>query len=136
VQLEDADEAIGINTRIHLSEAEAILRRRINRGWMLAGVTVVDPETTSIGPDVKIGQDTIIFPGSYLMGSTEIGPDCRIGPNAVVTDSMVGAACKVGASTLEGAVLANNTVIKPYHYVGPETRLAQPIPGAGPEQGE
>jgi bifunctional UDP-N-acetylglucosamine pyrophosphorylase/glucosamine-1-phosphate N-acetyltransferase len=99
-------------------------------------VTIVDPETSYIGPDVKIGQDTIIYPGSYLMGSTEIGAGCQVGPHAIITDSAIGAACKIGASTLEEAALANHTDIGPYLYVGPETRLAQPVPAAEPEQGE
>jgi len=136
VQLAEAEEAIGINTRIHLAEAETILRRRINRGWMLAGVTIVDPETTYIGPDVKIGQDTIIYPGTHLIGSTEIGPNCRLGPNAVIADSAVGAACEIGSATLERAVLANHTQIGSYRFVGPGKQLAPAITAAAPEQGE
>src|SRR5690606_15403081 len=58
VELKDATEAIGINTREHLAEAEFALRQRINRHWMLAGVTIQDPLTTYIEPGVTIGQDT------------------------------------------------------------------------------
>ena len=57
VVLDDAEEAVGINTRVHLAEAEAIIRRRINERWMLAGVTLVDPESVFIGADVQIGKE-------------------------------------------------------------------------------
>ncbi len=134
--LADPDEAIGINTRVHLAEAEAILRRCINRRWMLEGVTIVDPDTTYIGPDVTIGGDTIIYPGTHLQGTTKIGAACRIGPNAVIVDSATGAACKIGASTLEGIVINDQVEIGPYRYLGPEEHLAAPAPAARPEQGE
>ena len=66
--LDDPDEAIGINTRVHLAEAEAILRKRINTGWMLEGVTIVDPASTYIEPGVRIGADTTVVDGMELLG--------------------------------------------------------------------
>jgi bifunctional UDP-N-acetylglucosamine pyrophosphorylase/glucosamine-1-phosphate N-acetyltransferase len=132
VTLAEPEEAIGINTRVHLAEAEALMRQRINQRWMLAGVTIVDPDTTYIGPDVKIGQDTILYPGTHLHGDTRIGADCRIGPNAVIADSTTGAACKIGASTLDGVNLGDGAEIGSYRTLGPETI---PAP-AGQERGE
>jgi bifunctional UDP-N-acetylglucosamine pyrophosphorylase/glucosamine-1-phosphate N-acetyltransferase len=125
VQLEEPQEAIGINTRIHLAEAEIILRRRINQGWMLAGVTIVDPDTTYISPDVTIGQDTILYPGTHLQGATEIGPDSRIGPNAVLVDAIVGACCTIGASTLERAVIEDHVQVGSYCHLPPGAHLAK-----------
>ena len=68
VTTDDPTEAVGINNRVHLAEAEAILRQRTNTHWMLEGVTLIDPQSTYIEPGVVIGQDTIIWPNTYLRG--------------------------------------------------------------------
>ncbi|MFN3930078.1 MAG: sugar phosphate nucleotidyltransferase, partial [Thermoflexus sp.] len=90
VALEDPEEALGINTRVQLAEAERILRRRINTRWMLEGVTMLDPERVYIGADAIIGPDTVIYPDTYIEGKTQIGRRCRIGPNAILRDAVVG----------------------------------------------
>ncbi|HEX9114717.1 MAG TPA: bifunctional UDP-N-acetylglucosamine diphosphorylase/glucosamine-1-phosphate N-acetyltransferase GlmU, partial [Anaerolineae bacterium] len=113
----DATEVLGINTRVHLAEAEAILRRRINRQWMEAGVTLPDPATTYIDDGVTIGQDTVILPGTYLQGRTTIGAGCRIGPNAWIVDSQIGDDCTVFMSVLEGAVMARAANIGPFGHL-------------------
>ena len=100
---EDPAEMIGVNTRVHLAEAEALLRRRINQQWMLQGVTMINPEATYIEPGVSIGRDTLLWPDTYLRGSTTIGSGCELGPNTIIQDSQVGDACTILASVLEGA---------------------------------
>ena len=109
-------ETIGINTRIHLAEAEAALRRRINHEWMLAGVTLVDPTTTYIEPDVRIGVDTVIWPNTYLLGMTQIGEDCYLGPNTVFRNAVIGNHCKVFASVIENQTLEDDTQIGSFMY--------------------
>jgi bifunctional UDP-N-acetylglucosamine pyrophosphorylase/glucosamine-1-phosphate N-acetyltransferase len=115
--LEDPDEALGINTRVHLAEAETIMRQRINEKWMLAGVTMIDPQSTYIGVGVSIGQDTVLYPNTVLEGDTQIGEDCRIGPNAVLRDMRVGNHCEVFASVLEQAFLENHVDIGPFGHL-------------------
>ena len=83
--LDDPTEGIGLNNRVHLATVDRVMRNRINERWMLAGVTLVDPQTTTIEANVKIGMDTIIYPNTYLRGNTTIGEDCEIGPD---TDHM------------------------------------------------
>ena len=78
--MEDVQETIGINTRVHLSEVEAAMRVRINREHMLNGVTMMDPASTYIEVGVRIGRDTTIMPNTYLHGKTEIGEGNVIGP--------------------------------------------------------
>ncbi len=112
--LEDAEEAIGINTRIHLAEAEAIMRRRINERHMLNGVTIIDPHSTYIEAEVQIGRDTVIWPNTYLHGKTVIGESCTIGPNTIVRDTQIGNACKVLMSVLEGALLEDEVDMGPF----------------------
>lgn len=117
--VKDSSEAIGINTRVHLSEAEAIMRRRINAAWMNFGVTMIDPENTYIDASVQIGRDTIIFPGTHLRGSTVIGENCQIGPDAVIYSSYVGSKCKVYLSYLENDRVEDGMVVGPYQNPSP-----------------
>ena len=76
-----ADNAMvmGVNSRRQLAEAEAELRSRVLGALMDSGVTVMDPASTFIGEDVKVGNDTVIYPYTWLEGNTEIGTDCVIG---------------------------------------------------------
>ncbi len=114
IPVKDPTETIGINTRLHLAEAEALLRRRINRDWMLAGVTMIDPNCTYIEPDVVIGIDTVIWPNTYLQGSTKIGEGCEIGPNAIIRDCQVGDRCKILTSDMDRAVLEDDVDVGPF----------------------
>jgi bifunctional UDP-N-acetylglucosamine pyrophosphorylase / glucosamine-1-phosphate N-acetyltransferase len=111
---DDFIETIGINTRIHLSEAEAALRTRINREHMLNGVSMMDPASAYIEAGVKIGKDTLIMPNTFLHGRTEIGEGNVIGPNTIIRDSKIGHRCKVLASVLEGAVLEDEIDMGPF----------------------
>jgi len=115
--IDDPLEAMGINTRVHLAEAEKIMRRRINEHWMNAGVTLLDPETTYIEPDVTIAEDTTIHPNTHLHGSTSIGTDCHIGPSTVIKDSKIGNSCKVFMSVLEKAQMDDHSDIGPYSHL-------------------
>ncbi len=121
----DADEMLGINTRVHLAEAEAALRRRINERWMLAGVTLVDPATTYIEPGVTIGEDTTIWPNTHLRGKTSIGRGCVIGPNAIVSDCQIGNSCRVLASVLEEAVMEDGSDVGPFGHLRKGARLCE-----------
>jgi len=114
---ENPHETIGINTRVHLAEAEAYLRQRINRDWMLAGVTLIDPATTYIEPGVRIGQDTLIWPNTYLQGNSTIGEACVLGPDTLVRDTSVGNRCRVSSSVLEMAFVEDDVDIGPFAHL-------------------
>ena len=111
---DDFMETIGINTRVHLSEAEAALRARINCQHMLNGVSMMDPASTYIEADVKIGKDTTILPNTYLHGNTVIGERNTIGPNTIIRNTTIGNDCKILASVSEGAVLEDDVDIGPF----------------------
>ncbi|MEN4010524.1 MAG: NTP transferase domain-containing protein [Bellilinea sp.] len=117
----DAGEALGINTRQHLAEAEAVLRRRTNQRWMEAGVTLIDPLATTIEVDVEIGADTLLYPGCYLAGQTCIGANCRIGPQAVIRDSRIGDGCRVAAAWLENCRVEDGGEVPACRYLRGET---------------
>jgi bifunctional UDP-N-acetylglucosamine pyrophosphorylase/glucosamine-1-phosphate N-acetyltransferase len=127
VVLDDPSEAIGINTRIHLAEAETLMRKRINQFHMLNGVSLIDPVSTYIDNDVTIGRDTVIWPNTYLQGKTRVGSDCEIGPNTIVRDTEIGEHCKVLASVLEGALLENQVDIGPFARLRRGAHLAEGV---------
>ncbi len=107
----DADEVEGVNTRAELAEAAAYLRARVNKEHMLAGVTIVDPQTTWIDPDVEIAADSTIHPFTVLRGRTRVGAGAEVGPHAVAVDADIGPEATVG----------------PFCYLRPGTKLG---PGA------
>ncbi|NOZ49679.1 MAG: bifunctional N-acetylglucosamine-1-phosphate uridyltransferase/glucosamine-1-phosphate acetyltransferase [Chloroflexi bacterium] len=96
VATEDADAVLGVNSKVHLSEAERVLRQRINHAWMSAGVTMIDPDTTYIMPDVHIAPGVELWPGVHLLGQTDIQTGCVIGPGAVLQNVRLGARTRVG----------------------------------------
>jgi len=111
---DDFIETIGINTRVHLAEAEAAMRLRINREHMLNGVSMLNPAETYIETGVKIGKDTLILPNTYLHGNTEVGEGNVIGPNAIIRDTKIGNRCRILASVMEGAVLEDDVDMGPF----------------------
>jgi bifunctional UDP-N-acetylglucosamine pyrophosphorylase/glucosamine-1-phosphate N-acetyltransferase len=123
----DPRELIGINTRVHLAEAETLMRQGVNRAWMEAGVTIIDPATTYIEADVVIGMDTVIWPNTYLHGHTTVGLDCTIGPNTVVHDSKIADRCKVLFSVLDRAVVEDDVDIGPFARLRKGAHLARGV---------
>jgi bifunctional UDP-N-acetylglucosamine pyrophosphorylase/glucosamine-1-phosphate N-acetyltransferase len=92
----DPQEAIGVNTRVELAEAAAQLRDRINEAHMLAGVTIVDPQTTWIDAEVAIEPDVVVHPFTVIRGATRIAARAEIGPHAVIADAEVGEGVTAG----------------------------------------
>jgi bifunctional UDP-N-acetylglucosamine pyrophosphorylase/glucosamine-1-phosphate N-acetyltransferase len=104
----DADEVEGVNTRAELADAAAYLRARVNKEHMLAGVTIVDPQTTWIDPDVELEPDSTIHPFTILRGRSRVAAGAQVGPHAVVVDAEIGPDALVG----------------PFCYLRPGTKLA------------
>jgi len=110
----DADEVEGVNTRAELADAASFLRARVNKEHMLAGVTIVDPQTTWIDPEVELEPDSTIHPFTVLRGKTRVAAGAEVGPHAVAIDAEIGPDAKVG----------------PFCYLRPGTKL-----GAGAKAG-
>jgi bifunctional UDP-N-acetylglucosamine pyrophosphorylase/glucosamine-1-phosphate N-acetyltransferase len=123
----DAGEGMGVNTRVELAAAEAMLRRRIRERLMLDGATFRDPESTSVDDGVRIAADAVIERGCVLEGATTIGADSRIGPYSVLRDTTVGARCIVEASVLEGATLEDDVRVGPYSHLRPGAYLEEGV---------
>lgn len=125
--LDDPAEAVGPNDRVDLAAAEKEMRRRINEKWMLAGVTIINPDATYIEPEVQIGQDTIIQPNTHLRGATMIGEDCEIGPGTTITGSTVGAGVKLVQSVLEYAEVEDHVTMGPFCRLRKGAHLAEGV---------
>jgi bifunctional UDP-N-acetylglucosamine pyrophosphorylase / glucosamine-1-phosphate N-acetyltransferase len=117
ILLTDKDEALGINNRVHLAEAEGIMRQRVNREYMLAGVSMTNPDQVYIEQGVKIGKDTLLQPGTHLTGKTIIGERCVIGPNTLIHSSSVGEDCTLLASVIEEAVIEDHVGMGPFCHL-------------------
>lgn len=123
----DNAEAIGVNDRVALGEAERFMRLRINARHQLNGVTLIDPSQTYIGADVSIGADTIIYPGTVLSGRTTIGSDCEIGPSADLRDTVVGGESTIRHTVAEGAEIGDECNVGPFAYLRPGTKLGRHV---------
>lgn len=118
VQLQEAAEGLGVNTRAQLAEAERTIRERIRAAWLEAGVTMKDPATTWIDADVRVGRDTVLYPHVTLEGQTRIGEDCVIRSHARLTDCVVGDRVEI----LDSCVLRESQVEDEAH-LGPFAHL-------------
>jgi len=125
--LDDLLETIGVNTRVQLAEAEVAMRQRINTGHMLAGVTLIDPQSTYIDSGIIIGKDTVIWPNTILQTGTEIGRHCEIGPNSIIRATKIGNGCKVLASVLECAILEDDVDMGPFARLRKGAHLGQGV---------
>ncbi|MEC0170679.1 bifunctional UDP-N-acetylglucosamine diphosphorylase/glucosamine-1-phosphate N-acetyltransferase GlmU [Paenibacillus graminis] len=126
-QAHDAAESIGVNDRLALSEAENLMRQRINREHMLNGVTIIDPASTYIAADVVIGADTTLYPGTVLKGKTVIGEDCLIGPSSEIEDSVIMNGAEVKHSVLNQAQVGARTSVGPFAYLRPGAVLGEEV---------
>ncbi len=123
----ETDEAQGVNTRVQLAAADAVVRARLNRDHMLAGVTIVDPATTYIEPGVVIGIDTTILPNTHLRGATSIGADCVVGPDTEVIDSAVADDAHITRSVVEGARVGPRCHVGPFAHLRQNTVLTEDV---------
>ena len=117
----------GVNSRVQLAMAEAFMRKGINEYWMDQGVTMIDPATTYIHKDVKIGQDTIIYPVVQLEGCSKIGDNCILGANSRIVDSTIGDDVEIQFSTILESTINNKTRIGPYAYIRPNCKIGKNV---------
>jgi bifunctional UDP-N-acetylglucosamine pyrophosphorylase/glucosamine-1-phosphate N-acetyltransferase len=123
VEPADFGAALGANSREELARATAVMRGRINRAHMAAGVTLVDPERTYVDVEVRIGADSVIQPLTFLEGATRVGKGTVIGPSTRIVDSSVGDGSEVEFSVIRGARIGRNVSIGPFASVRPGTVL-------------
>jgi bifunctional UDP-N-acetylglucosamine pyrophosphorylase/glucosamine-1-phosphate N-acetyltransferase len=128
VLMDDADEMLGVNDRVHLAHVEDLMQKRIIEDWQRCGVTIEKPDTVRIEASVKIGIDTVVQAGCYLLGSTQIGDECRIGPNTVLVDAWLDDRVNVFAfSHIHGASVGSDARVGPYARLRPEAQLDEQV---------
>ena len=124
--VEDAAEIRGVNSRTELAEVSAIMRQKKNEELMAAGVTLIDPATTYVDPDVIVGADTVLHPGVVLEGQTKIGAACEIHPYVRMVDTELADRVIVHSFCLIlGARVAEGASIGPFAHLRPETVVGQ-----------
>ncbi|KGA96065.1 N-acetylglucosamine-1-phosphate uridyltransferase [Alkalihalobacillus alcalophilus ATCC 27647 = CGMCC 1.3604] len=126
-QANTMEETMGINDRVALSAAEAIMKKRTNEKWMRSGVTIIDPSQTYISTDATIGPDTVIYPGTMINGQTIIGADCLIGPNSELTNSQIGNNTIVKQSVVSDSEIGDDVQIGPFAHIRPQSILKDEV---------
>ncbi len=121
VKTDAAEEVMGPNDRCQLAHTENILKHSINARLMHQGVTIQDPDFTYIGPEVEVGSDTIILPGTFLLGRTIIGKNCIIGPHSQIVDSVVADDSSIQFSQVIEANLRQGNIVGPFSSIRPGT---------------
>lgn len=117
VECNDRRLVLGINNRVELSAARAVLQERILDEIMLSGVTVVDPATTYVDVGVEIGADTTILPQTHLRGKTRVGSGCSIGPNSSLIDATIADSVSVTYSVVRESTVAAGVTIGPFAHL-------------------
>jgi bifunctional UDP-N-acetylglucosamine pyrophosphorylase/glucosamine-1-phosphate N-acetyltransferase len=121
--VDDSALVAGVNDRVQLADLAAELNRRIVAGHQRAGVTVIDPATTWIDVDVTVGRDTVIRPGTQLLGATHVGARCEIGPDTTLTDVTVGGDASVVRTHGSSSIIGDRAAVGPFTYLRPGTEL-------------
>jgi bifunctional UDP-N-acetylglucosamine pyrophosphorylase/glucosamine-1-phosphate N-acetyltransferase len=120
----DPDEVMGVNDRVQLAAASAVIRRRINEALMLSGVTIIDPLCTYIGSQVRISPDTIVHPNVHISGKTTIGRGCVIEPSVVIRDCSIADHVTIKAgSVLTESTVGEEAAIGPMAHLRPASEL-------------
>ena len=120
-------EALGINDRVQLSEAENILQERIRLHWMKSGVTMPSPTSVYIDADVSLGQDTTVLPNTHITGGTRVADRCVIGPNSIIDGARIGSECRVWSSVVEGSELEARVNVGPFTHIRPGSRVSEGV---------
>jgi bifunctional UDP-N-acetylglucosamine pyrophosphorylase / glucosamine-1-phosphate N-acetyltransferase len=126
--VDDANLTLGVNDRADLAAVRAIAQARIHEQHLLAGVTIVDPASTTIDATVTIGRDTVVEPFVSLTGATAIGAACQVGAHSTIADSRVGDGVTVRQSWIDSSDLHDGASVGPFAHLRPARRCARRQP--------
>jgi bifunctional UDP-N-acetylglucosamine pyrophosphorylase / glucosamine-1-phosphate N-acetyltransferase len=126
VVAEDAREILGVNSPRELADVGAVLQMRKNEALMDAGVTIVDPSTAFIGPDVTVGADTIIHPGVSLEGRTAVGSNCVINTGVRIVDSRIDNGVVINNfCVITEAHIRSGAKVGPFAHIRPQSEIGE-----------
>lgn len=121
----DPGVTLGVNSRVELAEAQELMRGRLCREWMLAGVTIEDPASVHLDATVVLEPDVTILPFTCLRGVTRVARGSEVGPGCTLIDTVVGEGCRVRQAYAEGAVLDAGVTVGPFTYLRPGAQLRE-----------
>ena len=124
---ENSDVVLGANDRIQLLDLNDKLRYKFLQEQMLEGVDIPCSEGIIIGPDVVIGQDTRILPGTVLLGETKIGKNCVIGPNSYLTDCVVGSDVVLDNVVADSSKIGTGCDLGPFVHLRPGSKIGKEV---------
>lgn len=127
VKIDNPEEMLGVNNRVQLYEASNILRNRILKKLMESGVTIIDPQSTYIDDTVKIGIDTVIYPGTFIEGESVVGEDCIIGPNTRIINTVIANCVEVQNSIVIDSKIGEGTHVGPFAYLRPGAEIGKNV---------
>ena len=127
VAADDYEETLGVNSRMHLAQAEKILRRRKNLELMESGVTLMDPESTFVDADVVVGRDTIIYPFTWLEGKTAVGEACTLGPSSRFTDTKIGNGVTAHFVYAHECEIESGATMGPFVHIRPDSHISKDV---------
>lgn len=119
----NAVEGTGVNDRVQLAVAEAVVREGIRECWMVGGVTMPDPSSVYIDADASIGEDTVVLPNTHIQGASRIGRGCVIGPNSIVSHSVVADDCRIQSSVVEDTLIGSGVEVGPFSHLRAGTHI-------------
>jgi len=123
IAVDEPRDVAGVNDRVQLADAEAVLRQRTNRHWLAAGVTMVDPARTCIDATVELAPDVTLFPGTLLQGRTVVGEGAEIGPDSQLVDCAIGAGAKVKKTMARDAEVGPGAIVGPFAVLEPGAQV-------------
>ncbi len=125
--LNDNIEILGVNSKVELAQASKVLRDRKNIELMEKGAILIDPSAVYAEEDVKVGRDTVIYPGAILQGKTVIGENCHILGTTRIIDSTLGDNIKVESSVIEESILEEGVTVGPFAHLRPKSHLKEKV---------
>jgi bifunctional UDP-N-acetylglucosamine pyrophosphorylase/glucosamine-1-phosphate N-acetyltransferase len=128
VQTDDWREAIGVDSKADLARAEFVIRQQTVERLMASGVTIIDPNSAYVHPQVRIGCDTVLHPNTYILGHTIIGEDCEIWPNCVIRNSTLADGVTIFPScVITDSTIATGAQVGPFAHLRPESTLGRQV---------
>ncbi len=123
----DHRDVLGINDRVELALARRHMNARLSAQYMLDGVTIVDPDTTYLEPELELGQDTILYPNTSIGRLSRVGKRCVIGPNARLSNASLGDDVTVRESVLVDATIGSDVTVGPFAHLRGGAKLADDV---------
>ena len=120
-------EILGVNSKVELAQASEVLRGRKNLELMENGAILIDPKVTYVEESVKVGKDTVIYPGAVLQGNTVIGENCEILGTTRIIDSVLGNNIRIESSVIEESQIDDYVTMGPFAHLRPKTHLKEKV---------